>query len=135
MWAQPEIDLPAEVVQHAKDAPFSGVLPARSGGIGGSGGGGMNSMGPGPPGMMAPHQRQARLTGPISGGGGGPEGMVAGGAGAGSLQLPHQQQMPMPMQMQQGPQFDGPPGFLFEIESQVRPHDTSEAIPRVRCIS
>lgn len=114
MWAQPEIDLPKQVVEHAKEAAFSGVLPTR-------GGGSSNSTGP--PGMMGPSLKLARVTGPMGGGGGGGgEGgggpMVVGGAGAGSLQLPHRQQQQMQIQ-QGGPPFDAPPGFLFEIESQV----------------
>lgn len=116
MWAQPEIDLPKQVVEHAKEAAFSGVLPTRAGG-------GINSAPP--PRMMGPPNKLARVAGPppIGGGrvGGGDGATVVGGAGVGSLQMPHrQQQQPMPMQMQGGPQFDAPPGFLFEIESQVR---------------
>eukprot|EP00752_Nemacystus_decipiens_P003062 g2839.t1 len=108
MWAQPEIDLPKQVVEHAKEAAFSGVLPTRASG-------GMNSAGP--PVMMGPSSKLARVAGPLMGGGG-DGAMVVGGAGVGSLQVPHQQQHQQ-MQMQQGgPQFDGPPGFLFEIESQ-----------------
>lgn len=122
MWAQPEIDLPQHVVQQAKDAPFSGVLPARSPASGGNP--------TGPPGMRGPPNKLARVGGPPLGGGapGGVEGVPGGGAagsgvGAGSLQLPgqqQQQQQQMQMQMQGPPQFDGPPGFLFEIESEVR---------------
>eukprot|EP00903_Cladosiphon_okamuranus_P016558 g15275.t1 len=110
MWAQPEIDLPKQVVEHAKEAAFSGVLPTRAGG-------GVNSAAG--PGMKGPHNKMGRVAGPPMGGGGGGDGvMMVGGAGAGSLQVPQQQQ-PMQMQRQQGPpQFDGPPGFLFEIESQ-----------------
>lgn len=116
MWAQPEIDLPKQVVEHAKEAAFSGVLPTRAGG-------GVKSAGP--PGMIGPPNKLARVAGPRvggSGGGGGDGGMMVGGAGVGSLQVPHQhQQQPMQMQRQQGGgQFDAPPGFLFEIESQVR---------------
>ncbi|CAM9375136.1 unnamed protein product [Ectocarpus sp. 6 AP-2014] len=122
MWAQPEIDLPQHVVEQAKDAPFSGVLPARSPASGGNP--------TGPPGMRGPPNNLVRVGGPPLGGGapGGVEGVSGGGAGgsgagAGSLQLPgqqqQQQQQQMQMQMQQGPpQFDGPPGFLFEIESE-----------------
>lgn len=124
MWAQPEIELPKQVVEQATDAPFSGVLPARTAAV----------VAPGPPhGMMGPAHKLARPAGPIGGGGGGGGGDDLGGGpsmgvggGAGSLRLPpHQQhqQMQMPVQQQQqqqGAQFDGPPGFLFEIESQVR---------------
>ncbi|CAM9474578.1 unnamed protein product, partial [Hapterophycus canaliculatus] len=129
MWAQPEIELPKQVVEQATEAPFSGVLPARTGG----------GVSAGPPhGMMGPAHKLARAAGPIAGGGGGGSGGggivddlgggplmgvgggVGGGAGAGSLRLPqHQQHQQMQMQVQQqGPQLDGPPGFLFEIESQ-----------------
>lgn len=110
MWAQPEIDLPQKVVEHAAEAPFTGVLPARTAAGGGNSGG--------PPGVMGPPHKLARITGPPVGGGvGGIGGDRSGGVGAGSLQLPHQLQQ---QQQMQGQQFDGPPGFLFEIESQVR---------------
>lgn len=127
MWAQPEIELPKQVVEQATDAPFSGVLPARTGG----------AVPTGPPhGMMGPPQKAARAAaaavaaGPMGGSGGGGVGDDLGGGapmgvggGVGSLRLPpqHQQmQMQAQQQQQQGPPFDGPPGFLFEIESQVR---------------
>ncbi|CAM9245740.1 unnamed protein product, partial [Scytosiphon promiscuus] len=118
MWAQPEIELPKQVVEQATDAPFSGVLPARTGG---------SVSAPPPHGMMGPAHKLARAAGPMSGGagasiggsvGGGDElggGAPVGAGGAGSLRLLQHQQMQM---QQQGPQFDGPPGFLFEIESQ-----------------
>ena len=95
MWAQPEVELPKQVVSHAKTAPFSGVEVYR--------------LPPLQPMATAPKAPRG------SGLGAGDEGSVGIGSGRNTLQLLGPSPLPPPPRA-----LGGPPGFLFEIESHVR---------------
>lgn len=100
MWIQPEITLPDEVMKTASNSPFSDVSINAHAGAAMPFNSSNNTtiplggLGPGP--------------GPVAGMGGG-SGMMEGGGGVG---LGSSNVVPQP-------QPNGPPGFLFEIESHV----------------
>lgn len=111
VWARPEIDLPKEVVEHAATAPFSGIELYRHPG--------------GPTMQMPPPSKMMR--GPMGGGSGSEGGLVGN-----TLQLHQRQQQQLHLQQEPPWRGIGPPGFLFEIESQVCIHEGHVPSPKKR---